>query len=340
MIGIPTGEITENGKQKLVIKKINDSYAVEQELKYNPNAVLIPCGKCIGCRLDYSKRWSDRMMLELETQKKGVFLTLTYNNENLPCYDYFTGEFIRGQNSVNCVPTLYKKDMQDFMKRLRKHFKNFRIRFFGSGEYGERFGRPHYHIILFGIGLSDFRFLTVKGLNELGQKYYISDELAEIWTYGYSLLSDVSYNTCNYVARYVLKKITDNTEYKEKDGRIREFSLMSRKPGIGYEYLRDNPDCIDKKKIVISTQDGGKEIPIPNYFYRQLINEGSEKYPNPLYNPEKYVIIKETRKEDALNNMFIELANTDKNLVNYLATKEMNKKSKIESLKRNKTEVM
>ena len=78
LIGIPTGETTVNGKKKLFIRDLRNSGDAELELKKNKDAVLIPCGRCFGCRLDYSRQWADRMMLELETEKKAVFLTLTY----------------------------------------------------------------------------------------------------------------------------------------------------------------------------------------------------------------------------------------------------------------------
>lgn len=328
MIGIPTGELTATGKKKLLIKQIKDSRAVEKEIKENPNAILIPCGKCVGCRLDYSKRWADRMCLELETAKKGIFVTLTYDNEHMPrINDNITGEE---------VGTLDKRDLQLFLKRLRKHFSNIRIRFFGSGEYGPNTHRPHYHVILFGLGLSDFSDLTLKGMNELKQQYYFSPTMTELWNNGFTLLSEVSWQTCAYVARYVVKKIADYTDFEERDGRLKEFSLMSRKPGIGKLYLDLHPECIDIKSIALSTEEGGREVSIPNYYYRQLIREPTENFPNPLYNPEKYAIIKEKRRDAATDSMFQELDKTDKNLVDYLKVKEMNKVTQIAALKRNK----
>ena len=148
LIGIPVkGETTVNGKQKYWIRKREDSADFQKELDLNEH-ILIPCGHCIGCRLDYSRSWADRMMLELETAKKGLFITLTYNNENAHWSEF--DEF-----GIPVYATLDKRDCQLFMKRLRKRFQNLSIRFYLAGEYGEITLRPHYHAILFGIGLCD-----------------------------------------------------------------------------------------------------------------------------------------------------------------------------------------
>lgn len=320
LIGIPTGELTENGKKKLLIRQSKFSGDFRKELEKNSEAVLIPCGKCIGCRLDYSRSWADRMMLELETTKKGVFVTLTYDNENLPWInDNITGDV---------VPTLNKRDCQLFMKSLRKEFSDIRIRFYMAGEYGDKTKRSHYHCILFGISLSDIGDCIVFGINELGQYYYISDRFSRIWKKGHVLLSEVSWKTCAYVSRYVTKKINGvlKDEVYGTSGRLQEFALMSRKPGLGKLYLDEHPDCLDFENINISTPDGGLKITIPKYYLKQL----------QLKDPERYDKIKEQRKKFASDRMMLELANTDLSLVEYLETKEMNKIAKIKSLKRDK----
>lgn len=320
LIGIPTGELTENGKKKLFIRQSKDSADFELELKKNEGAVLLPCGKCIGCRLDYSRSWADRMMLELETEKKGVFLTLTYDNEHITWInDNITGDL---------VGTLNKRDCQLFMKRLRKEFDGIRIRFFLAGEYGPSTLRPHYHCILFGICLADIGDCTPFGQNELGQKYYISQRIAGIWNNGNVLLSDVSWKTCAYVARYVVKKINGSLAdiVYGTSGKEKEFSLMSRKPGIGRMYLDEHPGCLDLQNINISTPEGGLKISIPKYYIKQL----------ELTDPEKFAKLKEDRKRFASDHMMIELGKTTLSMVDYLEVKEMNKVAQLSALKRNK----
>lgn len=320
LIGIPAGEKTVNGKEKLWLRKSKDSADFQKELEKNKNAVLIPCGKCIGCRLDYSRSWADRMMLELESSKKGIFLTLTYDNDHVTWLnDNVTGEE---------VGSLNKRDCQLFMKSLRKKYNDIRIRFYMAGEYGPKTQRPHYHCILFGISISDIGDCTPFGRNELGQQYYISPTIADIWERGNVLLSDVSWKTCAYVARYVTKKINGVLEeiVYGTSGRQKEFSLMSRKPGIGRMYLDDHPDCLDFEYINLSTPDGSLKISIPKYYLKTL----------ELSDPDRYANMKEQRKKFASDKMLIELANTDLSYVDYLETKEMNKISKVKSLKRDK----
>lgn len=97
----------------------------------------LPCGQCIGCRLERSRQWAIRLMKELKLHDRSSFLTLTYTDAALP-------------KTRSGVPTLVLEDVQLFLKRLRFHFAPSRLRFFQCGEYGEQTLRPHHHMILFG----------------------------------------------------------------------------------------------------------------------------------------------------------------------------------------------
>ena len=321
LIGIRSGERTINGKRKVEIIGRLDDNGVE-DLKLNPDAVLIPCGNCIGCRLDYSRKWADRMILELETAKKGIFVTLTYDNDHIP-WCYFN------ENGFPLYGTVCKSDCQLFMKRLRDHFNDLCIRFYLAAEYGEsETRRPHYHAILFGIGLDDLDNISVFGRNELGQPYYISPELTKIWKQGHVLVCNVSWQTCAYVSRYVTKKMKglDKDINYLKYGQLPEFALMSRKPGIGSKYLELHPDILDLSYINISTDEKGLKIAIPEYYLQKL----------KLTDEKKYDKIKEDRKRFANDKMLIELFKTDLGMESYLESKELNKVDKISNLKRNK----
>ena len=320
LIGIPVkGETTVNGKQKYWIRKREDSADFQKELDLNEH-ILIPCGHCIGCRLDYSRSWADRMMLELETAKKGLFITLTYNNENAHWSQF-------DEYGYPVYATLDKRDCQLFMKRLRKRFSDLSIRFYLAGEYGENTFRPHYHAILFGIGLCDIPDLEQHGVNELGQKYFISNMLSEIWSCGFVLVSDVSWKTCAYVARYVTKKMSGpfSIDYAVRNV-IPEFSLMSRKPGIGRQYLEDHPDCLDYQEINLSAPDGALKIRIPKYYLRQLEKVDKERYKS----------IMKIRKDAAEDSMVLQLQKTGLSFLDYLEVKEQNKIEKVKVLKRSR----
>ena len=268
-------------------------YTPELKKAY-PDAITVPCGKCAGCRADYTRQWADRMILELDHSGVGIFVTLTYDDEHLPVvYQTTTGV---------CEPTLSKRDCQLFMKRLRKEFKDRVIRFYLCGEYGSK-GRPHYHAILYGLSLADFKDLQRKGCNPLGQEYFISKFFTEqIWQNGFCLLADVSWRTCAYVARYVRKK-QFGASGNVFEHRLKEpvFSLMSRKPGIGAYYVEEHPECLDKAKIYLSDQNGSVEVWMPQSFLK-FIEE---------LDPVRYERLKKERMSAAENSLLAKLSQTD-----------------------------
>lgn len=315
LVGLWKGELNDTGKRHYHIVGNSDPRIAQQ---IYPGSVLIPCGHCIGCRLDYSRAWADRMMLELETSKKAVFVTLTYNNENLPPAQFDDeGNLMYG--------TLYKRDVQLYMKRLRKEFENLRIRFYLAGEYGPSTLRPHYHAILFGIGLDDFVDLKYKGQNELGNNYYTSVLHDNIWKLGFSLLADVSWKTCAYVARYVTKKLNGPyaIDYAVRNV-LPEFALMSRKPGLGREYLELHPDCFDYQDINLSTPEGGLKIRIPKYYLKQLELTDKERYDKMIAD----------RKDFAEDAMILKLQKTGLSYLDYLEAAEEKKLSQLKGLRR------
>lgn len=257
-------------------------------LQNYPDAIKIPCGKCRGCRAQKARAWADRMVLELDHSPKAIFLTLTYNDEHVPCrFDQSTGQ---------AVLSLNKRDLQLFFKRLRKFsaekvdvdgkkdFISKEIRYYACGEYGSRTHRPHYHAILYGLDLEDFPDRKLHGVNELGNQFFISDILQnDIWKNGYCYMSDVSWNTCAYVARYVKKKdmglVTD--EYVDRVLEP-EFSVSSRNPGIGLYYPKEHPDCFEYSVHHFGDNGSSVEVYLPSAFLRSL-KESKFKRDNDLY---------------------------------------------------------
>lgn len=283
-------------------------------------SISVPCRKCIGCLLDHSRHWADRMMLELDHSKKGLFLTLTYNNENLPF------GFVKGFSHEYGLtePILVKKHWQDFMKRLRYYFPDNEIRFYMCGEYGGKTHRPHYHAILFGIGLDDLPDLVPYGKNEFGQDYFTSHKIADIWNKGFISLSEVSWRTCAYVARYVQKKEMKQVEYAGADpDSVPEFVLMSRNPGIGGFYASEHPDAVETGRAFVSNSNDidsvVKRINLPDYVLKDLKET----------NPKVYNEIKRSRSELAENKLLLELQNTDLIVEDYMAMKEQNLRRKL-----------
>lgn len=213
---------------------------------------IVPCGKCAGCRLDYSKSWSDRMIIELKDNPMAIFVTLTYRNADLP----------RGESGL---PSLRVSDLQKFFKRLRRHFPYRRIRYYCAGEYGPRTHRPHYHGIIYGLSVSDFSDLRCFGVNELKQPYYTSSEFEKIWSHGFVQLSDVTYQTCAYVSRYCLKK--QNQSYYDVKGIEPEFNVSSRKPGIGMLHATEMV-LSGQTEFNFDGRDGVHIVRLPRSFIR------------------------------------------------------------------------
>ncbi|QBQ83338.1 MAG: replication initiator protein [Microviridae sp.] len=171
----------------------------------------LPCGNCEYCRWKSSRVWSFRLSQELLSWNgKALYVTLTYNDENLP-------------DGANLCPS----HISGFFKRLRYYLKKFNteIKFYACGEYGDRYGRPHYHAIIFG--------LTTE---------YI-EIVRRCWKFGYIRKpSNVRGMECmNYVCGYVQKKIGSLATHKHEYGdREPFFARMSKGLGIG---LIDRMPC-------------------------------------------------------------------------------------------------
>lgn len=205
-----------------------------------------PCGQCIGCKLEKSRQWAIRMMHEAQTNEISSFVTLTYNNENYPSNG-----------------SLDKRVCQLFVKRLRKSTGNKTIRYYLCGEYGEQTGRAHYHIIIFGYWPKDAKFYksTTEG------KLYTSDELDKIWGKGNTITGNVTFESSAYVARYVTKKITGEKAIEHYKGKLPEFALMSRRPGIGYTWLLKYQDEVWNSDSVVMRS---REMRPPQYYLNKL----------------------------------------------------------------------
>lgn len=287
--------------------------------------ITIPCGKCIDCRLQRSREWADRCMLETKDHKYNYFVTLTYDNDNLPKgkkIDIETGE-------VTQTPTLEPKHLQDFFKRLRITYKRKynidTIRYYACGEYGDKYQRPHYHAIIFGLPIYD---LKTDHKSKKGNMNYNSKEIQDIWGKGRIAVGNVTWDSCAYTARYIMKKQLgkDNQEYYKVAGKAPEFVRMSRRPGIARKYYDEKSNIIyETDEIWLNTNRGVKSAKPPRY-YDKLFD---------LENHEQLEEIKRRRKENAENRQKILLMNTDLKASDLLKTKNKSKDTSIKTLKRN-----
>lgn len=259
LLGLRNGT-TEKGKPKYLICSMED----EALDNFPPQDVIqIPCGKCLGCRLQYSQDWCNRLLMEQKSNDSSYFFTVTYDDENSPKVIYDEdGDYV-------CLESLRKKDAQKFIKDLRRSFPQDHLRYYICGEYGSTTKRPHIHGIIFGLHLDDVEETRFKSVNNDVVLY--SAKFEKIWGKGFAELGTVTPASCSYVSRYVMKKAFSDTNMDcDKYGIEREFNLMSRKPGIGRKFYDEHPDMFDNISYAMSTEKGSVNI-YPSRYFKKLI---------------------------------------------------------------------
>lgn len=263
------------------------------KLIFNPgpksegDPIQVRCCQCVGCRTDHARDWAIRCVHEASLHDANSYLTLTYAPENVP----------KGY-------TLVLEHFQDFMKRFRerlvydcykrisdsyegptilnsKNLKRFfmklarkeapKVRFFHAGEYGEEFGRPHYHALIFGYDFPDKKFFKMYKGNPL----YRSELLSSLWTDGFATIGALTFESAAYVARYCMKKITGvqaDEHYTVVDPdtgeifkRKPEYTTMSRNKGIGAKWYDKykHTDLYNSDNVVLP---GRSPLKIPKYY--------------------------------------------------------------------------
>lgn len=282
----------------------------------NIEPCTLPCGQCIGCRLERSRQWAIRCMHEAQMHQNNCFITLTFSPEAL--------------DKRRHAWSLDVRDFQKFMKRLRKKYgKN--IRFYHCGEYGEKNGRPHYHACIFGF---DFPDKELWKITETGHRLYTSASLEKLWPHGFSTIGDVTFESAAYVARYIMKKINGDMAkshyaydlYDEQTGELiieetlkPEYTTMSRRPGIGGQWFKNFIDDVYPHDFVVVN---GKKMKPPKFYDNQL----------KLSRPYEFDEIKSIRKENMLKKQKEALDDPDSNT---LQDKEAVQLARLKMLPRN-----
>lgn len=254
---------------------------------------IVPCGKCEECYQHRRNEWSVRLQLHtLAYDRMPLFVTLTYDNEHLP----ETG--------------LRKKDVQDYIKRIRDKYNlyNTDFSFFGCGEFGDLLGRGHYHLLLFGMPFYN-------------DCYVISDELCESvvksdWRNGNAFVCVADWSGIHYCTKYCLKYLDRDWN----DSQVSPFILCSK--GIGVEFFNDpqfkfirscvnvaryrevldsvpqldlstphtilstSNDLISRLKPFVEsckvTLPSGKQVPLPRYYRKRLFGSFEDWKDNPF----------------------------------------------------------
>lgn len=209
----------------LVIK--NPNLFVNGDMR---QTIEVPCGHCVACRIARSREWAVRLLHESEFWDDFCFVTLTYDDDHL------------------VSPSLVPRDLTLFFKKLRRDLGDRKIKYFACGEYGDRFGRPHFHAIIFGLGTQDTNLIQ------------------ENWNKGYTKVGTLTYQSCRYVAGYVQKKLYGKgSKYYSDNGLVPPFSRCSK--GLGLEYV---DKYWNKLYSMGRVTVNGVPMALPRYYTKKL----------------------------------------------------------------------
>lgn len=243
----------------------SDGSVVLREVGDVVRSLTLPCGNCVGCLLERSRQWAVRCVHESKMHEFNSFVRLSYRDEDLPRHN-----------------SLHYPHFQKFMRDVRYWYGD-RVPFFMSGEYGENYGRPHYHALLFGVNFHDMYYWCK---SPSGKSLYRSDSLEWLWPYGDSTIGAVTFESAAYCARYVMKKrkVVDvgESEYQIVDvttgeilTRVAEFCHMSLKPGIGALWLdKFWSDVFPAGKVVTNGVEGNT----PRYYEKIFKEREAESF--------------------------------------------------------------
>lgn len=209
--------------------------------------IELPCGQCILCRLEHARQWAVRITHEATLHNENAFITLTYKDENLPEH-----------------AQLHYPHLQKFWKKLRKEIGP--LRYFAVGEYGDESQRPHYHACLFGHAF-------IKGRTIVRQQpslLWTHPLLEEIWGHGGVRIGALNFETAQYTASYVTKKIVGKRQYVRMDEETGELipviqprAFMSLRPAIGKSWLELwGKNVYDHDQVIIN----GRPQKPPKYY--------------------------------------------------------------------------
>lgn len=197
----------------------------------------VPCGRCLNCRLARSRALLCVSQAELQSvYKRGLgasFVTLTYSDDNLP------------ENG-----SLRKVDFQGYLKRLRiavdRAFdKKIKAKYLACGEYGDRLGRPHYHVVF------------------LGYSTEIVNSYLDKWPFGISYVLPLKPGGLRYVAKYCMKQVFGKLKDEMYTDKGLEAPFITHSVNLGDEYFMSHLDSFADDNFMILRN--GKRVLMPKY---------------------------------------------------------------------------
>lgn len=278
------------------------------------NGLLVPCGKCNLCKSKRRNEWSIRCAVEVKyCSKMPLFVTLTYNDDFVPSRWHMDCEDVdRGVINAGSSPfTLHRPDVSKFLKRFKRKYDldDATFHYFGCGEYGDIFGRPHYHLLLFGCDFLDdvFEQSVEKAQNIL----------SELWTLdgkqlGFVHVCRAGYDGIHYVSKYCLKEYDDELDELQ----VKPFTIVSKNLGASWfkttqcmhikrqlsklchidlfdiigtisihkDWLKWALDVLSNYVPKFEVElDNGNIVPLPRYFRKRLVGSFQVSTDSPLF---------------------------------------------------------
>lgn len=199
-----------------------------------------PCGHCISCRIQRSQEWAIRLTHESLYWDSILFATYTYDPDHLPPGG-----------------SLDKKRFMAAMKTLRERFrrKGRTFRYYAVGEYGDLYGRPHVHAILYGVNVDDF-----KPLPAIYGKF-----TADYWPEGFVDLKPFASGRALYIAGYIQKKQFGKGAAEAYGAREAPWLLPSKR--LGRQWALDHRKQIEADECIYFK---GRRHGVPRYYCKVL----------------------------------------------------------------------
>lgn len=237
----PALESPDDKRRSARSKKLGTRSQLEELSSGIRRFIDVPCGKCFGCMRMRCESWVFRHLLELKRCKSAFFVTLTYDDDHVPI-------------SPNGMLVFDKTHLQKYFKRLRKMLapigENFKYHV--ASEYGDTFGRPHYHALIY----------------DYPNEPLLVDKLAELWSYGSIQVGTVTEASIRYVVEYITQYYY-NDDFSEENSK--PFALYSKT--IGADSYKDVAEYVlntDKKLFNID----GKFYRVPSSYMSKLVDKG------------------------------------------------------------------
>ena len=234
--------------------------------KPEPKYIEVPCGKCVACLSKRRQEWCFRLKQEQKASLTSWFVTLTYDDEHLPTlqqakeYNNSLRLSVRKSGNDQIMEHFQKWHVQKFMKLLRDKYKSYvpdpyKIRYFCVSDYGGKFGRLHYHLLLFNFPLSAAS----------ATRLAISECIQKIWKKGGVYVGTVTDKSINYTCKYVLQR-------PSVTGCPKTWMTCSNKPGIGASFITEKNmfNVIRLKKPAVRVGDSCY-MKLPRYYVYKFL---------------------------------------------------------------------